>query len=133
MTDPSPSDNELDYALLSQLESKTDSNQRDLAKRLGVSVGKMNYCLRAVIDRGWVKVNNFRRSDNKLGYVYILTPTGVHAKMRMARRFLALKEAEFEQLQREIDALRVEVSRQGVNSVSGAPTSGEAGGRDERQ
>ena len=103
-----------------------------LAKRLGVSVGKMNYCLRAVIDRGWVKVNNFRRSDNKLGYVYILTPTGVHAKMRMARRFLALKEAEFEQLQREIDALRVEVSRQGVNSVSGAPTSGEAGGRDER-
>ena len=132
MTDPSPSDNELDYALLSQLESKTDSNQRDLAKRLGVSVGKMNYCLRAVIDRGWVKVNNFRRSDNKLGYVYILTPTGVHAKMRMARRLLALKEAEFEQLQREIDALRVEVSRQGVNSVSGAPTSGEAGGRDGR-
>lgn len=112
MTDPTPSDNELDYALLRQLESKIPGNQRDLAKRLGVSVGKINFCMRAVIDRGWVKVNNFRRSDNKLAYVYILTPSGVHAKMRMARRFLAIKEAEFELLQHEIDALRHEVSAQ---------------------
>lgn len=108
--EPTPSDNELDYALLNQLTQKGDSNQRDLAKRLGVSVGKINYCMRAVIDRGWVKVNNFRRSDNKLGYVYLLTPSGVHAKMRMARTFLARKEEEFEILQREIAALRSEVS-----------------------
>ncbi|RZI61661.1 MAG: MarR family EPS-associated transcriptional regulator [Rubrivivax sp.] len=112
MADPTPSENELDYALLRQLEDKTHSNQRDLAKRLGVSVGKVNYCMRAVIDRGWVKVNNFRRVDNKLAYVYLLTPSGVHAKMRLARRFLAIKEAEFEQLQHEIEALREEVSRQ---------------------
>ncbi|WP_084452505.1 MarR family EPS-associated transcriptional regulator [Roseateles chitosanitabidus] len=118
--DPEPG-RALDYELLSQLEQKNDSNQRDLAMRMGVSVGKINYCLRAVIDRGWVKVNNFRRSDNKLAYVYILTPSGVHAKMRMARRFLAIKEAEFEQLQREIDALRDEVSRQGPSSATAGP------------
>lgn len=110
LTDPTPSENELDYALLRQLETKTDSNQRDLAKRLGVSVGKVNFCMRAVIDRGWVKVNNFRRADNKLAYAYLLTPSGAAAKMRMARKFLAIKEQEFEQLQREIDALRHEVS-----------------------
>lgn len=110
MTDPTPSDNELDYALLRQLETKTDSNQRDLAKRLGVSVGKINFCMRAVIDRGWVKVNNFRRADNKLAYAYLLTPSGVAAKMRLARKFLVIKEHEFEQLQREIDELRHEVA-----------------------
>lgn len=113
--EPRPSDPDqdhaLDYELLRQLEVKNDSNQRDLAKRLGVSVGKINYCIRAVIDRGWVKANNFRRSDNKLAYIYILTPSGVNAKMRLARKFLAYKEEEFERLQREIDALRTEVSR----------------------
>lgn len=112
LTDSKPYKSELDYALLRQLETKTDINQRDLAKRLGVSVGKINYCMRAVIDRGWVKVNNFRRADNKLAYVYLLTPIGVHAKMRLARRFLAVKEAKFGQLQDEIKSLREEVSRQ---------------------
>ncbi len=120
LTDPKPSENELDYALLRQLETKTDSNQRDLAKRLGVSVGKVNFCMRAVIDRGWVKVNNFRRADNKLAYAYLLTPSGAAAKMRMARRFLAIKEAEFEQLQNEIEALREEVSRQGTDTDAGS-------------
>jgi hypothetical protein len=72
-----------------------------------------------VIDRGWVKVNNFRRADNKLAYAYLLTPSGVHAKMKMARRFLAIKEAEFEQLQREILELQEEVSRQ--DCETGAP------------
>ncbi|SEK57025.1 EPS-associated transcriptional regulator, MarR family [Roseateles sp. YR242] len=107
--DQTPPDDPLDYELLRHLEQKTDSNQRDLAKRLGVSVGKINYCMRAVVDRGWVKVNNFRRADNKLAYAYLLTPSGVHAKMRLARAFLAQKEQEFEALQREIDVLRHEV------------------------
>lgn len=111
MIDPTPTENELDYALLRQLESRTDSNQRDLAKRLGVSVGRVNFCMRAVIDRGWVKVNNFRRADNKLAYAYLLTPSGAAAKMCMARKFLAIKEREFEELQRQIDALRNEVTK----------------------
>lgn len=110
MTEPSNQENELDYALLRHLEVATDSSQRALAKRLGVSVGKINYCMRAVVDRGWVKVNNFRRADNKLAYAYLLTPRGVAAKMRLARVFLTIKEQEFERLQREIDALRQEVS-----------------------
>ena len=110
LTDHTPSETELDLALLRQLATRPDGNQRDLAKRLGVSVGKINFCLRAVIDRGWVKVNNFRRADNKLAYAYLLTPSGASAKMRMARTFLAIKEQEFEELQREIETLRHEVS-----------------------
>jgi MarR family transcriptional regulator, temperature-dependent positive regulator of motility len=127
----SPPDNELDLALLRQLEQKNDSNQRDLAQRLGVSVGKINYCLRAVIDRGWVKANNFRRSDNKLAYVYILTPSGMTAKMQLARRFLAYKEAEFEHLQQEIVALRDEVARQ--QGAGDLPETANAAPRRERQ
>lgn len=108
MTDPSPH-NDLHLELLRQLESKDSGNQRDLAQRLGVSVGKINYCLRAAIDRGWVKVNNLRRSDNKLAYAYLLTPSGALAKMKLARAFLERKEREFELLQAEISALREEL------------------------
>jgi EPS-associated MarR family transcriptional regulator len=109
VTDSKPPENELDYALLRQLETDESGNQRDLARHLGVSVGKINYCLRAVIDRGWVKVNNFRRADNKLAYAYLLTPSGARAKVRLARAFLERKEREFEQLQQEISVLRQEV------------------------
>ena len=100
---------DLDYELLRQLGGSESTNQRDLAARLGVSVGKVNYCLRAVIDRGWVKVNNFRRADNKWAYAYLLTPSGVSAKVHLTRKFLERKEREFEQLQGEIAMLRREV------------------------
>lgn len=105
-----PPENELDFELLRHLEVAADSSQRDLAQRLGVSVGKINYCLRAVVDRGWVKVNNFRRADNKWAYTYLLTPSGVNAKLRLTRTFLARKEQEFEALQREIEVLRAELA-----------------------
>lgn len=108
MTDPKQS-NDLDYALLSQIAEQNTTNQRALAERLGVSVGKVNYCLRAIVDRGWVTVNNFRRSDNKWAYAYLLTPSGVSAKVRLASAFLERKEREFEQLQNEISALRWEI------------------------
>jgi EPS-associated MarR family transcriptional regulator len=111
LPDHPPQDHDIHYALLRHLETATENNQRALAKRLGVSVGKINYCLRAVVDRGWVKVNNFRRADNKLAYAYLLTPSGAAAKMRLARTFLALKEREFEELQKEIDTLRHEVAK----------------------
>ncbi len=118
---PPPSEereNDLDFKLLRQIDERGSGNQRDLAKRLGVSVGKVNFCMRAVIDRGWVKVNNFRRADNKLAYAYLLTPSGVHAKMQMTRAFLARKELEFEQLQREISELRHEVSEGDGNKTA---------------
>ncbi|QPF72746.1 MarR family EPS-associated transcriptional regulator [Roseateles sp. DAIF2] len=108
-TPPQPS-GKLDYELLCALDSRDYTSQRLLADRLGVSVGKINYCLRAVVDRGWVKVNNFRRADNKWAYAYLLTPSGMSAKLQLARAFLEQKEHEYAQLQWEIQALRDAVS-----------------------
>jgi EPS-associated MarR family transcriptional regulator len=101
---------ELDFELLRQLEDRQSTSQRALAKQLGVSVGKLNFCLQAVVARSWVKVNNFRQSDNKWAYAYILTPSGASAKLQLARAFLERKEREFEALQLEIAALRDEVN-----------------------
>ena len=97
--------------LLRQITDQPTASQRGLAARLGVSVGKVNYCLRALVDKGWVKVNNFRRSDNKLAYAYLLTPQGARAKLRLTHEFLAHKEHEFERLQREIATLRNELKQ----------------------
>lgn len=106
MTDPTPPQHDLDYQLLVRIEEDASTSQRALAERMGISVGKVNYCLKAVIQRGWVKANNFRRADNKWAYTYLLTPSGASAKMRMARAFLERKEREFEALRSEIAALR---------------------------
>ena len=101
---------ELDLNLLRQLNTQPEASQRKLAENLGVSVGKLNYCLRALVDRGWVKANNFRRSDNKWAYAYLLTPRGLSAKFRLTSHFLRRKELEFEELQTQISALRTELS-----------------------
>ena len=68
--------NDFDYALLREITEQPRASQRGLAGRLGVSVGKVNYCLRALVDKGWVKADNFRRSDHKWAYAYVLTPSG---------------------------------------------------------
>ena len=104
--------NKLDYELLQQIATQSGASQRGLAVRLGVSVGKVNYCLRALIEKGWVKASNFRRSDHKWAYAYLLTPSGVSAKLQLTRDFLTRKEEEFEQLQAEIASLRNEVLRE---------------------
>ncbi len=104
---------DLQHELLRQLAGEPTVNQRSLASRLGVSVGKVNYCMRALVDKGWVKANNFRRSDNKWAYTYLLTPRGWAAKLRLTRSFLARKEREFEALHGEIEALRDELLRGG--------------------
>lgn len=80
-----------------------------MASSLGVSLGKVNYCIRALIEKGFVKANNYRNSANKLSYFYVLTPAGVAAKADMTRRFLNQKMIEYEALRREIERLRVEV------------------------
>ena len=100
----------LEHQLLRELTEAPQASQRGLAGRLGVSVGKINYCLQALVGKGWVKVNNFKRSDNKMAYAYLLTPTGAVAKLRLTRAFLAQKEREFEALQAEIVSLRVELT-----------------------
>lgn len=91
-------------------------SQRELAVRLGVSLGKTHYLLRALLDKGWIKMSNFRRSDNKLAYRYLLTPSGVREKAALTSRFLARKEAEYEALKATIDELRRHVAAPGINS-----------------
>ena len=104
-------DEELRLRLLRLLTESPELSQRDLAQRLGLSLGKTNYCLRALIDKGWVKVNNFRSSNNKLAYAYVLTPSGLGAKANATTAFLRRKQEEFAQLEREIEELRQEVSK----------------------
>jgi MarR family transcriptional regulator, temperature-dependent positive regulator of motility len=96
--------------LLRQIESGEGTSQRDLASKMGVSVGKVNYCLRALVDKGWIKAKNFRRADNKWAYIYLLTPSGANAKLQLTRDFLSRKEREFEALQSEIRMLRHEIA-----------------------
>jgi len=97
-------------AVLRLLEQRPDMSQRELSETLGLSLGKTHYVLHSLLDRGLVKAGNFRRSDNKLAYAYVLTPTGLREKIRITRTFLSRKEAEFEQLRRTIDSLRNELA-----------------------
>ena len=94
------------------LASEPDLSQRSLAQRLGVSLGKTNYLLKALLEKGHVKASNFRRNDNKLGYLYLLTPEGAAAKLRLTRAYLARKEAEYHALKHEIDQMRSLLARE---------------------
>ncbi len=102
-------EDETHYKLLKILEETPGISQRELAARLGISLGKVNYCLRAVVEKGWVKMGNFRRNPNKLGYAYLLTPSGIEEKARIAVRFLKRKVDEFDALKLEIERLQAEV------------------------
>jgi EPS-associated MarR family transcriptional regulator len=97
--------------VLRLLQSHPEYSQRQLSAELGVSLGKTHYVLRALLDKGMVKVNNFRRSDSKLGYLYILTPQGVRHRAQLTQQFLARKEAQFEALKQEIEFLRREAAK----------------------
>ena len=103
---------ELEFRALRILEQQPDLTQRQLAKELGVSLGKSHYLVKSLIDVGWVKLDNFQRSDNKLGYVYLLTPVGIVEKAALTMRFLARKQREHAQLQEEITQLQEEVLQQ---------------------
>ena len=82
--------------------------QREIAQKLGISTSGLNYCLKALIDKGWVKVHNFSQSKNKFGYIYVLTPQGISEKALLTSRFLRRKMAEYEALKHEIEALKAE-------------------------
>ena len=100
---------DLRYKLLKLLAEEPQISQRDLAGRLGISVGKTNYCLSALVDKGLVKINNFRRANNKLAYAYLLTPRGIEEKARVTVSFLQRKMREYAELSDEIEALRREM------------------------
>ena len=103
---------EIRYKLLKVIQVNPEMSQRDVARELGISLGKVNYCLNALIERGLVKVANFRNSENKSAYVYLLTARGVRDKARVTGRFLRRKLQEYEELRTEIEAIRLDAGRE---------------------
>lgn len=97
------------YKVLKLLAENPHLSQRELARELGISLGKVNYCLQALIEKGMVKVGNFKNSQNKYAYAYLLTPKGIEDRAKVTARFLNRKLAEYETLQAEIENLRREV------------------------
>ena len=103
---------ELEYKTLKLIEQQPDLTQRQLAKALGVSLGKTHYLLKSLIDIGWVKLENFQRSNAKLGYVYLLTPSGIAEKSIITAQFLSRKKNEYNELREEIAQLKEELKSQ---------------------
>lgn len=99
------------YKLLQLLEEHPQASQRELASALGISLGKVNYCLNALIERGLIKARNFTNSRNKRAYIYYLTPRGFQEKARVTVRFFKQKMTEYEALRREIEGLRRDAAR----------------------
>ena len=97
------------FRLMQILHAKPDISQREMAKALGISFGGVNYCLNALIAKGLVKVQNFSQSQNKFGYLYLLTPEGIAEKMALTGSFLKRKMDEYEALRLEIEALQSEI------------------------
>jgi len=103
------------------LEKNPELTQRELAAELGVSVGAANYCLKALAERGWIKLENFQKNPNKLGYLYLLTPKGFSAKAALTTQFLKTKLEEYERLRAEIASLTAESERLEARSKTDEP------------
>jgi EPS-associated MarR family transcriptional regulator len=103
---------EVRYKILSLLEASPTLSQRDVARKLGISLGKANYCLKALAEKGWIKATNFKNSQNKIAYMYLLTPRGIQGRARVAARFLQIKVREYDQLKTEIERIRAAVNQQ---------------------
>jgi EPS-associated MarR family transcriptional regulator len=101
------------YRILRLLEADPNASQRKIAGELGISVGRVNYCLQALIERGLVKAKNFRNSANKRAYLYLLTPRGIEEKATVTTRFLRIKLAEYEALKQELEELQREAAQAG--------------------
>ena len=97
--------------LLRELESNPEYTQRELSQEMGVSLGKVNYCIRKLTEKGLIKITNFKQNPNKVGYVYILTPTGIEEKARLTFSFLKLKIKEYEMLKDEISKLKQDTKK----------------------
>jgi EPS-associated MarR family transcriptional regulator len=108
------------FKILRILQNNPDQTQRELAGQLGMSVGGLNHCLNALIDKGLVKMQNFSNSKNKFKYVYLLTPMGIAEKVALTTRFLSRKMEEYETLKIEIEALKSEVDAPGKDKTQKA-------------
>ena len=105
---------DLNFRVLRLLQNKPDASQREMATQLGVSQGKMNYCLNALIEKGLVKLSNFQNSRHKLKYVYLLTPVGLSEKAKLTGHFLQRKLAEYDELKAEIESLKKDALEAGT-------------------
>ncbi len=113
---------EFRYKILKRLEADPEISQRELAGELGISLGRVNYCVQALIEKGLVKAKNFRNSKNKKGYAYLLTPKGIEDKAKITVEFLKVKLAEHEALTKEIKTLRDEAGKVQARQNSKATT-----------
>lgn len=100
---------EADYMILKIIKDNPNMTQRQIANELGLSLGRTNYVIRALVDKGWIKLDNFKRSDNKLSYLYIITPEGLINRSRLAQNFLKRKSEEYNRLKEEIINLKNEL------------------------
>ncbi len=91
------------FEVLRKIKTKPESTQRELAEALGFSLGKLNYCLKALRQKGLIKINNFTRNPNKINYIYVLTPKGIAEKTKLTVRFMKRKIKEYEELKREME------------------------------
>ena len=101
---------EITHNLFALIEQQPELSQRELAREMGVSLGKTNYCIKGLIEKGWLKARNFKNSNNKIAYAYVLTPSGFNEKAKITARYLKYKIHEYETLKVEIEKLQQEVS-----------------------
>ncbi|MFK8029519.1 MAG: MarR family EPS-associated transcriptional regulator [Gammaproteobacteria bacterium] len=101
---------EITHKLFKLIEQHPNLSQRELAKEMGVSLGKTNYCIKGLMEKGWLKARNFKNNQNKIAYAYVLTPKGLREKANITARYLKRKLSEYETLKVEIRKLREEVS-----------------------
>lgn len=101
---------EITYKLLKTIENEPHLSQREIAQKMGVSLGKTNYCLKALLDKGFIKVRNFYKNKKKKAYIYILTPNGIEEKAQVTYRFLQRKISEYESIKAEIESLKNETA-----------------------
>ena len=97
--------------LLRKLEANPECTQRELSQEMGVSLGKVNYCIKKLTEKGWIKLTNFTHSPNKVGYAYLLTPKGVEEKTKLTFAFLKRKIKEYEILKDEINKLKEDIGQ----------------------
>ena len=102
---------EVRYKILKLLEPNPELSQREVARELGISLGRVNFCLKALMDKGLIKASNFKNSRNKTAYMYLLTPRGIEEKARVTTQFLHAKMREYEALRDEIEQIRTEAER----------------------
>ena len=103
--------NQVHFDLLRKLEENPEYTQRQLSNEMGISLGKVNYCINKLVQKGWIKLTNFSQNPNKVGYIYLLTPKGIEEKTRLTFAFLKIKVEEYEALKKEIVLLKKDAKR----------------------